>query len=171
MNLRCECPPNHIFDSRNNICTKIFGSYCEHDHYCSEGGDSELICAENRCRCRPNYKISEDNHFCTGFKCLKNLEYQIYDPNRVCDKYVCKCNSDTEDVDNLGKLCQKKSNYYYYYWLFLILLIPLSFAIYKAIKRLRSRNRKIDKRERRISTVMPFLHYIFSKPVNSRRLS
>ncbi len=73
VNLMCECPPNHIFDSQNNICTKIFGSYRENDHYRSESGDSELICAQNRCRCRSNYKISEDNHFCAEFKCLKIL--------------------------------------------------------------------------------------------------
>ncbi len=64
---------------------------------------------------------------------FKNFECQINDPNRVCDKYVCKCNSDTEDVDNLGKLCQKKSNYYN--WLFLILLIPLSLLFIKLLKR------------------------------------
>jgi hypothetical protein len=78
--------------------------YCSTDSYCTKYGDNNQICVDNKCYCKPNYKLDTDLGYCSYHSCLYNSECQTYDNHRVCNSMTCECDTDYKE-DSFSLKC------------------------------------------------------------------
>ncbi len=148
---KCICDQYYSINSDTGHCEKTVGMFCLDDNFCTENGDSKQICVEHRCQCQPNYNLIDDNPFCSLHKCINDFDCQLYDRNRICEDYFCKCKSKTKE--NSFKKCEEQDESTRYYWLLtMLLIIPFGVAIYmgkKWYKRNKNKKRDGDKKKNR----------------------
>jgi hypothetical protein len=125
-----SCKTYYKIDTNTKFCNTTVGMYCSMNYDCTIHGDNDQICVDNKCYCKPNYKLDIDLGYCSYHSCLYDSECQTYDNHRMCNSMTCKCDTDyKEDSFSFKCIYSPSSNSDRYVSIWMVLFVITSFIL------------------------------------------
>ena len=154
----CEnCQQFHYIDPITRFCNTTIDMFCRNSSDCTQFGDKNQICVDQKCICRPNFKLNTTSAQCIPFSCDTDADCQARDSFRICKGGFCKCTTNYRP-DIYNEKCEFDSFNLWFLWiLWWLLIMPFLLIAIVCFKKCSKQN--INTSAVSLNTRTPILYY------------